>query len=292
VNQSSHTTSLLLAVVSLGFLLRLGLAIALGINEPPVPGSDPDEYDTYAWNVAQGRGYRGLSPDVKDQDHLTAYRSPGTSLVWAGVYYIVGHRHSAVRVLHCLIGAATIALIYQIGCQTFGRALGLLTAVAFAVWPISLFCSTQLLSEPLGTFWLLAYVATALGFAACPGPGRAIIAGLALGLALLTRGNVVLLLPLTLIWALGQFWGQTRALAWALAIPLIAVATLVPWTVRNYRVFGSFVPLSTGSGDVLLGSNNGIDRSSKRRTTSWSETGWRTDWPSSGSRAIPTSGGI
>ncbi len=77
-------------------------------------------------------------------------------------------------------------------------------------------------------------------------------------MALLTRGNVVLLLPLLLIWGLGQFWGHSRTLAWALAIPLVAVATLVPWTARNYQVFGSFVPLSTGSGDVLLGSNNRV----------------------------------
>jgi len=249
---------ILLALVVFGFALRLGLGVALDLNARPESGSDCEEYDAYAWNVSQGRGYRGMSPDVTDRDHLTAYRPPGPSLVWAGAYYVFGHRYSAVRVLNCLAGAATIALVYLIGCQTFGRPVGLVAAAAFAVWPFSVYYSTQLLSEPLGTFWLLAYVAAALDFAARPEPARAVVAGLLLGLALLTRGNVVLLLPLTFIWAFVQFWGRPPAMAWALAIPLVALATLVPWTVRNYRVFGAVVPLSTGAGDVLLGSNNRV----------------------------------
>src|SRR5947209_319419 len=86
--------------VSVGLLLRLGLAIKLGLNEPPKPGSDALEMDTYAWNLAQGRGYRGLSPDVTDQDHLTAYRVPGTSVSWAVLYRLFGHRYDVVRIFH------------------------------------------------------------------------------------------------------------------------------------------------------------------------------------------------
>ncbi len=159
-------------MVSLGFLVRLGLAVVLGLSEPPEPGSEREEYDTYAWNLAQGRGYRGMSPDVKDQDHLTAYRPPGSSLVWAGLYGVVGHRHAAVRVLNCLAGAATIALVYLIGCRSFNPTVALVAAAAFACWPLSLLYSTQLLSEALGTFWLLAFVAVALDFAVRPKPFR------------------------------------------------------------------------------------------------------------------------
>jgi 4-amino-4-deoxy-L-arabinose transferase-like glycosyltransferase len=177
-------------------------------------------------------------------------------LIWAGIYYILGHTYSAVRVLHCGAGAITVALVYLIGQQAFTRSVGLLAATAFAIWPFSLYYSAQLLSEPLGTLWLLAYVAAALHFAASPVPIRAMLAGLMLGLALLTRGNVVLLMPLTILWALVQFWQRPTAMAWALTIPMVAILTVAPWIVRNYRVFGQFVPLSTGAGDVLLGGNN------------------------------------
>ncbi len=96
--------NLLLAILLVGLLARLGFCIVSGFNRPTEAGSDALEMDTYAWNVAQGRGYRGLSPDVTDQDHLTADRPPGTSLVWAGVYKLAGHRYDAVRLLHCALG--------------------------------------------------------------------------------------------------------------------------------------------------------------------------------------------
>lgn len=87
----------LVVLVLLGAGLRVGLAIGLGLDKPPAFGSDQYEYDNYAWNVAQGRGYRGISPDVTDLDHLTAYRPPGTSLTWAALYRIFGHRYGVVH---------------------------------------------------------------------------------------------------------------------------------------------------------------------------------------------------
>src|SRR5215467_899031 len=120
----------LLMFVCLGLALRLGVAAALdgGLGGTPAPGSDDFEYDSYAWNVAQGRGYRGVSPDVTDPEHLTAYRPPGTSFVWAGLYRLLGHRYAAVRVLHCILGAATILLVYWVGQRCFGHSVGLLAA--------------------------------------------------------------------------------------------------------------------------------------------------------------------
>ena len=75
--------ALLFGVLCLAFVARLALGIWLGLNDPPSAGSDEVEFDIYAWNVAQGRGYRGPSPDVTDRDHLTAYRVPAPSLMWA-----------------------------------------------------------------------------------------------------------------------------------------------------------------------------------------------------------------
>jgi len=43
-----------------------------------------------------------------------------------------------------------------------------------------------------------------------------------------------------------------------LAVSLIAVATLIPWTARNYAVFHAFIPFETGGGDVALGSYNRV----------------------------------
>ena len=254
------TRWVLLVLVCVGLAARLGVAVALdgGLNEGPKPGSDDFEYDSYAWNVAQGRGYRGISPDVTDPEHLTAYRPPGTSLAWAGVYRLFGHRYAGVRVLHGIVGAATILLVYWIGQRCFGRSVGLLAAGAYTVWPTSLLYSSALMSEPLGSFWLMGYVAVSLLFAGRPSGSRALWAGLLLGLAILTRPNAGLMVPLAGLWAAYQFRGRPRILLLALAIPIVSLLTLAPWAYRNYVVFDAFIPLSTGGGDVFLGANNSI----------------------------------
>jgi 4-amino-4-deoxy-L-arabinose transferase-like glycosyltransferase len=246
------------ALVGLGFVLRLALAIALGLNEPPARSSDDREYDRYAWNLAQGRGYRGQSPDVADQDHLTAYRVPGTSLVWAALYAALGHRYDAVRVLNCLAGAAAVWLTYAIGRRCYGERVGLATAALYAVYPTALIFNVGLVSEPLGTLWFLLSLLLSLHFAERPSWGRATAAGLLLGAASLTRPNSLFMIPLIGAWALIQFRGRRRAALQALAIPVVALATFVPWVVRNYLVFERFIPVATSGGSGLLQGNNRI----------------------------------
>src|SRR5262245_60606160 len=94
---------LLICILAVGFVARVAFAAHQGLDAAPVPGSDPSEYDAYAWNLAQGNGYRGPSPDVADQNHLTAYRPPLPSLLMAGVYAVFGHHYAPVRLVHCLL---------------------------------------------------------------------------------------------------------------------------------------------------------------------------------------------
>src|SRR5438128_2705788 len=88
-----------------GWMLAGIFILAVAVRLPLVPedatprlGSDEDEYDTYAWNLAQGRGYRGPTPAYRDREHLTSWRMPCPSLMFALVYKLVGHNpNAAVR---------------------------------------------------------------------------------------------------------------------------------------------------------------------------------------------------
>jgi len=242
-------------LVVLGFAIRLGLGVARGLDAPPAPGSDAEEYDTYAWNMAQGRGYRGMSPDVADQDHLTAYRPPGTSVAWAGVYAVTGHRYAAIRLLNCVLGAATIAAVFAIGRRCFSPGIGLLASAGYAVYPHAIFYSSELLSETQGTLLFVLYLLACLRFADGPSWGRAAWAGVLLGLTMLTRPAALFLIPFTAVWAFWTFRRSWDLLRFA-ALPVTTGACLVPWIVRNYLVFHAFIPFSTMGGSVLLQGNN------------------------------------
>src|SRR5258705_372076 len=106
----------LLALIAIGLTARIAVTVHAGLAAPFAPRSDAIEYDSYAWNIVQGRGYSGISPDVKSPtgellEHPTAYRAPLTSVFWAGIYWLFGHRYSPVRLAQCVLDTLTILLL-------------------------------------------------------------------------------------------------------------------------------------------------------------------------------------
>jgi 4-amino-4-deoxy-L-arabinose transferase-like glycosyltransferase len=250
-------------LMAIGLAVRVAIAVHGGLGTPPLPGSDSREYDSYAWNLAQGRGYRGVSPDVKTPDgqlldHPTAFRVPGTSVFWAGLYWSFGHRYDVVRIAQCGLDTLTILLIFEIGRRSFRNAVALLAAAVYTVWPTALLYSSQLLSDPLYTFIFCWFLLTSLQFAERATWTHSIAAGVLLGLAMLTRGNGVMMVGLLVPWSVWQFRRTPRVIVRGLAISFLAVVMLVPWTVRNYWKLHAFVPFDTSGGDVMLGSYNRI----------------------------------
>jgi len=256
-------TRILLVLMVLGLAFRMAVTIHEGWATPPVSGSDSSEYDSYAWNLAQGHGYSGISPDVKKPDgqllvHPTAYRSPGTSVLWAGLYLSFGHRYDVVRFFHCVLDTLTILLIYGIGRKCFSQTVALLAAAIYAVWPSALLYSGQMLSESLFTFLFCCFILLSLQFEERASWPRSIAAGALLGLAMLTRGNAVLMVALMIPWSIWQFRRTPRLVVRGLNISFVALVMLVPWTIRNYEIFHSFIPFQTSGGDTLLGSYNSV----------------------------------
>ncbi len=258
INKIGSPFRLAILIALMGFVLRIALATWIGLSMPPEPGSDAVEYDTYAWNIVQGNGYRGMSPDVRDQNHLTAYRLPGPSLVWASLYSVFGHHYDVIRIANCFFGALAILLVFAIGRICYSDKVGLIAAAIYAIFPTNLFYSVSLLSEPLGNLSFLSFIWASLIFAERPTWRNAAISGLMFGLAIQFRANAILMMPFLVLWIIFQFRGQWRAILHACIIPALAIIMMIPWAVRNYMVFDKFIPLSTMGGSVLLQGNNDL----------------------------------
>ena len=247
----------LAALLLCAFLVRFGAVVRVtGIHTAPAAGSDESEYDTYAWNVAEGNGYRGPSPNVADQDHLTAYRAPAPSLFLAGLYVVFGHTPVAAYVADAVLAALTVWFIFQITQRCFDRRAAWVAAVFYAFYPISLYYGLTLNSEIFSTFLLCSFVWCCLGIRDGRGMTWAIGAGTALGLVLLSKPAFVFLLPLLPLWAL-NVCGR-RMILWrrAIVIPALAALLIAPWLIRNLMVMHAFIPFSTGGGSLLLQANN------------------------------------
>ncbi|MDG2307952.1 MAG: glycosyltransferase family 39 protein [Candidatus Binatia bacterium] len=155
-----------------------------------------------------------------------------------------------------LLDGGSVVLTYLVarGLRFEARA-GLVAAGLVAVHPILVLVSTGVTSEPLATFLISGWLAAMLWGARDARrlrPALWLVAGIAAGLAALTRPAALLCLPLGLVAAV--LLGGARAPrmgARAGFLVLGALLTLWPWTLVASEASGGFVLITDGGGHNL-----------------------------------------
>jgi 4-amino-4-deoxy-L-arabinose transferase-like glycosyltransferase len=230
-------------------------------------GGDELEYDTLARGLLNNHAYSGhpgFSPLLYSATPYepTAFRSPGLPFVLAAIYRTTGGSHMAARLFLAAISALGAVLVALIARRIHRlKSLSLLAGVVWALWPAGLYysgthsmtLSTEALAVPLLLLALLALI-TSLQRASM----RALFAaGVLLGLAALTRSNLVLMLPFALLWlpvAWTRRWGGRPAVSACLVLTFAFALTVVPWMTRNYSKLGVFT-IATQREPLYLGNN-------------------------------------
>jgi 4-amino-4-deoxy-L-arabinose transferase-like glycosyltransferase len=160
----------------------------------------------------------------------------------------------AHRLAGCLVGVALVVLIGLVGRRLGGERLGLVAAGIAAVYPVLITADASLMSETLYGLFIVLAVLLAYRLIDRPSARRAAALGAVIGLAALTRGEGLLLLPvlaLPLAWRGGRDGRALRVGAACLATVLV----VSPWTIRNHFAVDRFVPISTNEGGVIGGAN-------------------------------------
>jgi len=243
-----------LVLIALAAIVVLGLALRVESALEPLdvrPGTDSAVYASVAEQLYEHQRF-AIPGAASPYDW-----SPGAPLFYAAVYYATGGVHPGVaRLLVALLGALTIVLVYLIGRRLAGPVAGLAGAALLAIYPVTIFFTGKLMSEPLATLTLAGAV---LSFFWAGDRDRHWLAwalpGLLLGLTAFARPEylafVAVFAPLafargarTAGWRRGVVAGGVLALAFALPI--------VPWTAHVSSVEGRFVPISTGGGKALF----------------------------------------
>lgn len=246
----------LVAAILAGALgLRLAAVAADGVY---VPQNDAVDFDRIATSIANGEGYGDAI--LLGAKGPTAYRAPLYPATLAAVYVVAGdHSWTAGRVANAVIGVALVAVIGLVAAQLWGRRTAAVALAIAAVHPTLLLFGSGLQSEPLLALLLLGAVAAALEHGRRGGNGLwwPVTAGALAGLAALTRETGLLLVPLlaVLVWRASPVRGRRRLAAPA-AVLAVAVATVVPWTIRNAVALDAFVPVTTSGGYTAAGTYN------------------------------------
>lgn len=224
----------------------------VGLFAPVDVEANPDQldYEETAYQMSIGNGYSKASGEP------TARRPPGTSLTILLPYLVLGRSPGAARLLFCLISAATCLVVAWVARQIFGQLAALLAAAWLAFYPGHVYYSLHLLSEP--PFGLFLALGCGCVLAALRRRSRIwdILAGGAFALAILTRPQILLMVPIA--WILVLAFTRERRRIWIrhLALQsLVLVLGLTPWLARNAMVFGK-PTLSTVGGTTFWGCNN------------------------------------
>jgi hypothetical protein len=157
-----------------------------------------------------------------------------------------------------VVGALAVPAVGRLGARVFSPRVGMWAAAVTAFYPELVWFSVHFWSETVFVtllWWAVERLVTADEDGRT---GPALAAGLLWGLAVLTRETVFYFLPVAAVWLAFRSGGPGRRRA--AAFLLTAVLVVAPWTYRNWRVFGAFVPVSTSGGQNLFQGNTSIPR--------------------------------
>ena len=242
----------LLAVLIVAFALRV---LALWPASHAQLILDERTYTQRAESLLDGEGFVGSyqswvrhpgSVLAELPQYPGAIQPPGYTVFVASVMALSGRSLTAVRFAQVVLSTLSVWLVYQLGTCWFGPRSGLAAAWLCALHPELIAFSHYFWSETLYVFLLLASVTLLARGSEPPGRAAAALAGVALGLAALTRSSLVYFLPALIAWL--PLVHRTRwrtALARGALAALVALALIAPWSARNWAVHGGFVLIDT-----------------------------------------------
>lgn len=241
----------LLAIVAVGVVIRV-LYTLLEAPWPPAVIDDETFFAIMPQALVDGHGYvnpfllvfRGVSTP-------TAGHPPLYSFVLAGLAELGGKSADAQRLTGTVFGAGTITVLGVLGRRLAGERAGLIAAGLAAIYPMLIAADGALMSESLFGLLVAISLLAAYRLLEAPSVGRALVLGVAAGLAALTRTEALVLLVLVLVPVIRRAGGWRAALVAVLA----AVVVITPWSVRNWIVFDRPVVVSTNSDSAIAGAN-------------------------------------
>lgn len=229
------------------------------------------ESEWIAQSLATGHGYsfppgrRWLfqnDPLLNNDYYPTAWKEPVYPVLMAVAFKLFRDYWGRFVIVsaQAIFLLLTAVMLYLLGRRFFNVWSGMVAGFILLIQPhVHRIALDNLLIAPLAGLMVTVSAFLVLWCLEAPSVRRASVVGVVLGLCVLTSGATMLFLPISVVLLLGSA-GSWRRLVWrpALACSLAAAAVLSPWVVRNYLVFGAFIPARTGFGEIAHVGNSMI----------------------------------
>ncbi len=257
--------ALAISLVLLTLTSRICVAYFLANDDP----GDGVVYSRIAKNILEQNVY---STDAEAPFTPTLVRLPGYPLFIAAVYSIFGHdNNTAVRIVQAVFDTGTcvivafLAFLWTEDDERKGRN-ALWAFLLAAVCPFIAIYTATLLTETLTTFLMVAMALTATLALKTASTKESLLwwtfTGVLAGMAVMLRpdaglfaGGIGLTLVISGLFLRAdgsmKFFERFRQVVWKGAVfSLFFVLALTPWTIRNYRLFGVFQPITPAHAEM------------------------------------------
>ncbi len=243
---------ILLLILLAGFCLRVFYSLTLG-EELAFP--DSVRYDRIASEILSGGGFK------------SSQTAPAYPLLLAGIYRVFGRSFFAVRLVHALMEAVSIIMVFLLAKATFSERAGLFAAGIFAVYPFFIFFSGLILTETFFIMLLLLLVYFFRRSFEARLWRDAVICGIIGGITILLKPMIFYFIIFALIFKLKPgMEGKADILKRSAAITMLALSTAAPWGIysrthhenprflagSNITLYESFNPRATGGPGIEL----------------------------------------
>ncbi|MDI6791410.1 MAG: glycosyltransferase family 39 protein [bacterium] len=225
------------------FILALAVRLAFVLFFPPLYAPDTGSYEIIAKSLIKGDGFSS-APGIP-----SAGRPPLYPLFLAGIYFLFGQSHLAVKLSQALLGAISCIIIYFISKEIFDRRVGLWSGAVMALYPPLISTAGFVLSEELAIFLLAISILFLTKATKRKQTGWYVLSGIFMGLTTLCR-PMTLLFPFFLYLAFLFLPFKKREFFWISIFLLATVVTVAPWTFRNYVRFNAFIPVQDCGGGM------------------------------------------
>ncbi len=178
------------------------------------------------------------------------YISPLYIYFLAIIYKIFGHAPDAVRMVQFALGAGTAVLTFFTAIRFFGKTIGVIAGLLTAVYAPLIFFEGNLLGTAVVTFLLIAGICS-LVYAVADWSGYLLtfLSGLFLSLAVTGRPNLLLLIPVPLIYLyLRRSEFGNRVVGFSALFLLGVAVPLILTGVHNKAAGGQFSLVPTHGG--------------------------------------------
>lgn len=254
----AHRGSYLALILVLALAARIAGALYLGNTVSGLSGAqDEISYSMLGQRFAEGHGMTfptGWYPWIA-ADAPQSYYSYTMSLFLAGIYAVFGYFPIIARLIMAALSTLMVLLMYLVSREFFDEQVALFTGFIGALYPYLIFYGITLVTETPFILALLASFYVVLQLLKRPSTALWLLLGIALAITVLLRMAVVFFVPVLLGWLIWKLRGRRQS--YMVAIPLlIIVLAVLPFTVRNYLLWGRFMLLESQFGHVFWNGNH------------------------------------